>query len=100
MIALQQALARDPAFAEAAFNLAGLYEKAGQEARARALYRATVDAHPSYAQALYNLARSLTRGRDFAAALPLWDRFIVLAPDDPDAGHARRAALLCRMELR
>lgn len=100
MIALQQALARDPVFAEASFNLAGLYEKTGQEARALSLYGETVEAHPAYAQALYNLARLLTRRRDFATALPLWDRFIALVPDDADARHARRAALLCRMELR
>ncbi len=99
-IAFQQALAVDPAFAEAAFNLAGLYEKIGQEDRALALYAETVAAHPAYAQAIYNAARLLTLRRRFAEALPLWERFVALVPGDADVGHARRGALLCRMEQR
>ena len=100
LVAFQQALTRDPAFAEAAFNLAAGVERAGQEDRAIALYRRLVLQHPDYAQAAYNLARLLTRRAAFAEALPLWERFIALAPDDADLHHAQRAALLCRLELR
>lgn len=100
MIAYQRALARDAAFAEAQFNLARLHDEIGQVPEALAGYRATIAAHPSYAQAIYNGARLLTRTGGFREAAALWDRFIALAPDDPDIGHARRLALLCRMEAR
>lgn len=99
-LALQQALARDPEFAEAAFNLAELHEKAGRAERAVELLAATALRHPHYAQAFYNLARLLTLAGRFAEALPVWEGFVALAPDDADVGHARRAALLCRLELR
>lgn len=96
-IAFQQALARDPGFAEAAFNSAALAEHSDQPARAIALYRQVVATHPAYPQPLYNLARLLTMAEAYAEALLLWDRFIALVPDDADAKHARRAALLCRL---
>lgn len=100
MMAFGRALARDAAFAEAQFNLARLHEEIGHVPEALAGYRATIAAHPSYAQALYNGARLLTRTGGFAEAALLWDRFMALAPNDPDIGHARRLALLCRMEGR
>lgn len=99
-IAFQQALARDPAFAEAAFNIASLAEQSDQPARAIPFYRQVVAAHPGYPQPLYNLARLLTVREAYAEALPLWERFIALVPDDADAGHARRALLLCRLSGR
>lgn len=98
-IAFQQALARDPRCAEAAFNIAALCEQ-DQPARAIPLYRQVIAAYPAYAQPLYNLARLLTLREAYAEALPLWDRFIALAPDDADARHARRAVLLCRLKGR
>ncbi len=99
MIAFHQALRRDSEFAEAAFNLAGLYEATGQAEEALRFYRQAIKAHPTYSQAIYNQARLLTQRDRFSDALPLWDRFIEVAPDDPDIGHARRLALLCRMEM-
>jgi tetratricopeptide (TPR) repeat protein len=98
IIAYRRALDRDRSFAEASFNLARLYEDLGRPAAALPWYRGAIAAHPAYAQALYNAARLLTGMRRFAEALPLWTRFVALAPDDPDIGHARRLALLCRLE--
>ena len=96
-IAYRRALARDPDFAEAAFNLGRLMEGTGQADEALPWYRAALVAHPGYAQALYNAARLLTGRQGFVEALALWERFIALAPSDPDIGHARRLALLCRL---
>lgn len=99
-IAFQQAPARDPGFAEAAFNIASLAEHADQPERAIPLYRQVVATHPAYPQPLYNLARLLTVTEAYAEALLLWERFIALVPDDPDARHARRAAQLCWLAAR
>lgn len=100
VIAFQQALSLDPDLAEAAFNRAVLVEARGETERAISLYRETVASHPAYGQALYNLARLLTQEERHAEALPLWERFVALSPTDPDVGHARRAAALCRMSMR
>ena len=99
MLAFRRALDRDGAFADAAFNLARLHEANGQHDEALAFYLRTIAAE-GVPEGLYNCARLLTRLERHDEALPLWDRFIAERPDDPDIGHARRLALLCRLQLR
>lgn len=98
-IAWQIAVARDPGFGEAWYNLAVAAEEARQDDLAVAQYRRALQARPDYLDASHNLALLLTRTRRYAEALPLWDA--LLADGLPDQKElARRAAALCRMELK
>lgn len=98
-IAWQIAVARDPAFAEAWYNLAMAAEDEAQADLAVAWYRRAVQARPDYADAHFNLALLLTRLDRCDEALPAWERFLALEPLSKQAATARRAAALCRMKL-
>lgn len=98
MIAFRQALDRDPQFAEAAFNLAHLFEAGRRLDEAERCYRQALSIHPGYAAASYNLARILTDQQLFRDAIPLWEGFLLAAPGDPDIDRARKMLALCRME--
>ena len=75
-VAWQIAVARDPAFAEAWYNLALAAEDEQQTDLAIAEYRRAVKAQPDYGDAHFNLAllltkaRALRRGAGGVAALP------------------------------
>lgn len=97
-LAFRQALARDPSFAEAAFNLARSYEAEGESDGALRSYDLALAAHAAYPEAVFNRARLLTELGRYPEALPLWHTFVQAWPDDPDIGHARRLALLCRLQ--
>ena len=99
-LAFRQALARDPSFAEAAFNLGKLYEAERETEAALHSYAQALGAHAGYPEALFNRARLLTEIERYSEALPLWQAFVEAWPDDPDIGHARRLALLCRLQTR
>jgi len=98
-IAWQIAVARDPAFAEAWYNLALAAEDEKHMDLAVAEYRRAVQAQPDYADAHFNLALLLTKLARYAEALAAWERFLELAPGSKQAATAKRAAALCRMEL-
>ena len=98
-IAWQIAVARDPAFAEAWYNLALAAEDEAHMDLAVAEYRRAVQAQPDYADAHFNLALLLTKLDRYAEALAVWERFLELAPSSRQAALAKRAATLCRMEL-
>jgi len=98
-VAWQIAVARDPGFAEAWYNLALSAEDERQTDLAVAEYRRAVKAQPDYADAQFNLALLLTRLDRCAEALPLWEKILELEPKSKHAAVARRAAALCRMEL-
>jgi hypothetical protein len=98
-IAWQIAAARDPAFAEAWYNLAVAAEDDGLEDLAIAQYRRAAEARPDYADANQNLALLLTRRQRYAEALPLWDGLLTLDIPAEQRDLARRAATLCRLEL-
>ena len=100
MIAFRQALDRDPQFAEAAFNLAHLFEAERRLDEAERFYRQALSIHPGYAAASYNLARILTDQQLFRDAIPLWEGFLLAAPGDPDTDRARKMLALCRMEAK
>ena len=69
-IAWQIAVARDPAFAEAWYNLALAAEDEQQTDLAIAQYRRAVQAQPDYADAHFNLALLLTKLDRCDEALP------------------------------
>jgi tetratricopeptide (TPR) repeat protein len=99
-IAWRIAVARDPAFAEAWYNLAMAAEDEEHTDLALAEYRRAVQAQPDYADAHFNLALLLTRLDRCEEALATWERFLELQPQSGQAATARRAAALCRMRLR
>jgi tetratricopeptide (TPR) repeat protein len=99
-IAWQIAIARDPAFAEAWYNLALAAEDEAHSDLAIAEYRRAVQARPDFADAHFNLGLLLTKLDRFDEALVAWARFLELAPDSTQAATAKRAAALCRMKIK
>jgi len=98
-IAWQIAVARDPAFSEAWYNLALAAEDEKLTDLAIAEYRRAVQARPDYADAHFNLALLLTKLDRYAEGLPVWERVLELDPNSKQAAIAKRAAALCRMEM-
>ena len=98
-IAWQIAVARDPAFAEAWYNLAMAAEDEQQTDLAIAEYRRAVQAQSDYADAHFNLALLLTKLDRCDEALPVWERFLELEPSSKHANTAQKAVALCRMRI-
>ena len=99
-LAYQEALGRDPTFAEGWLNLGVLSQNAGRTEDALTCYGRAVAARPDYADPVFALARLLTDEERYVEALPLWERYLRLEPAGADAAQARRLATLCRFELR
>ena len=98
-IAWQIAVARDPAFAEAWYNLAMAAEDEQQTDLAVAEYRRAVQAQSDYADAHFNLALLLTKLDRCDEALTAWERFLELEPSSRHAATAQKAIALCRMRI-
>jgi tetratricopeptide (TPR) repeat protein len=98
-VAWQIAVARDPAFAEAWYNLALAAEDDRHSDLAIAQYRRAVQARPDYADAQFNLALLLTKLDRCGEALSAWERFLELEPSSRHAVTARKAIALCRMKI-
>lgn len=98
-VAWQIAVARDPAFAEAWYNLALAAEDDEQNDLAIAEYRRAVQAQADYADAYFNLALLLTKLDRCDEAVPAWERFLELDPPPQQAAIAQKAAALCRMRI-
>ena len=98
-IAWQISVARDPAFAEAWYNLAMAAEDEQQNDLAVAEYRRAVQAQPDYADAHFNLALLLTRLDRCTEALAIWDHFLKLEPSSRQSATAKKAVALCRMRI-
>jgi tetratricopeptide (TPR) repeat protein len=98
-VAWQIAVARDPAFAEAWYNLAMAAEDEQQTDLAIAEYRRAVQAQSDYADAHFNLALLLTRLERCSEALPIWERFLELEPSSAHTSTAQKAIALCRMRI-
>jgi len=98
-VAWQIAVARDPAFAEAWYNLAMAAEDDQQTDLAIAEYRRAVQAQSDYADAHFNLALLLTQLERCDEALPVWERFLELEPSTSHAATAQKAIALCRMRI-
>jgi tetratricopeptide (TPR) repeat protein len=97
---LHRALAVRPDFAEAWFNLSLLETGA---AVVNCLERA-IAADPASIEAVHDLALSHMKEGAYDKALPLWERYLALAPgsqspcaDTQAVERARRALMLCRM---
>src|SRR5262249_4151107 len=99
-IAWQIAVARDPAFAEAWYNLAMAAEDDDRAELAVAQYRRAIQARPDYSDAQFNLALLLTKLDRCEEALAAWERFLELEPQSRQAIIAKRAATLCRMQIK
>jgi tetratricopeptide (TPR) repeat protein len=99
-IAWQIAVARDPAFAEAWYNLAMAAEDEEYMDLAIAQYRRAVQARPDFSDAHFNLALLLTKHGRYDEALLVWHRFLDLEPGSKHAITAKRATTLCRMALK
>jgi tetratricopeptide (TPR) repeat protein len=97
VLAYGQALARDPAFAEAWLNLAAVKEDRPVEAIT--LYRRALEARPDYPDALFNLAVLLTSLESYADAGTALDRYLSIEPEPEHSGRAKRLAMLCRLGL-
>ncbi|MEJ1936986.1 tetratricopeptide repeat protein, partial [Nostoc sp. NIES-2111] len=93
------AVKRDPACADAFYNMAILRAQRDQVREAERCYRAALDIEPAHVAALFNLALLLTRQERYQDALPLWDKVASLDADRQDALRARRSAQLCRMAV-
>jgi tetratricopeptide (TPR) repeat protein len=97
---LSRALAIKPDFAEAWFNLSLLESgPAVKDCLARA-----VGADPACIEAVHDLALIEMKEGLYDRALPLWERYLALAPKPPaiaaerqEIDRARRALMLCRM---
>jgi tetratricopeptide (TPR) repeat protein len=98
-VAWQIAVARDPSFAEAWYNLALAAEDERQTDLAIAQYRRAVQARPDYADAHFNLALLLTHLERCGEALAAWERLLELEPSSKQAGTAQKAMALCRLRL-
>ena len=99
-IAWQIAVARDPAFADAWYNLAMAAEEDEQSDLSIAFYRRAVQAQPDYGNAHFNLALLLTRLDRCRDALPHWERYVELEPHSKQTATAKRAVTLCRMQIK
>ncbi|MBY0322518.1 MAG: tetratricopeptide repeat protein [Reyranella sp.] len=98
-VAWQIAVARDPAFAEAWYNLAQEAEDEAQTDLAIAEYRRAVKAQPDWGDAHFNLALLLTRVERCDEALAAWQRFLEVEPSGKHAAMAQKAIALCRMKI-
>jgi tetratricopeptide (TPR) repeat protein len=97
-LAYQQAIGRDPTFAEAWVNLAALEEAAGRTASAEACLRKALEVQPTFGAALHNLAMTLTRSGNHDEAAELWKGYLAQHPPASDAREAIRLLLLCQLE--
>jgi len=98
-VAWQIAVARDPAFAEAWYNLAIAAEDEEQTDLAIAEYRRAVKAQPDWGDAHFNLALLLTKVERCDEALAAWQRFLEVEPSGKHATTAQKAIALCRMKI-
>jgi protein O-mannosyl-transferase len=84
----------DPQDAKARRTLIRLLEQAGQPARADSLALGGVSQAPESPETIAIVARRAMDRNDFDNALPLWDRILELAPQDPEATLFRGFCLL------
>jgi len=96
----RMALARDPLFAEAWYNLGDLAEAAGDAPLARDSLERALTCDPGFADAAFNLARLHYAAAAYADAASQWQRYLELDPDSAWARKARHGIALCRQHLR
>jgi tetratricopeptide (TPR) repeat protein len=94
-LAYQRALARDPKFIEARYNLAQALEAEDRPEAASAELVRVLDAEPDHADAVFNLAQLRMKAGAMAEATALFQRYLALGPPEEWARTARRALRYC-----
>ena len=94
-LAYQRALARDPRFVEARYNLAQALDAGGRaDAAAGELVR-VLEADPQHPDAVFNLAQLRMKSGAMGEAKTLYERYLALDPPEDWARTARRALRYC-----
>jgi tetratricopeptide (TPR) repeat protein len=99
VMAYRQALARDPGFVEARYNLSQAYEFAGRPDAARQELVKVLEIEPGYGDALFNLAQLELKRGALAQARALYDAYLASDPPAEWAAKARRALTYCIAQL-
>jgi Flp pilus assembly protein TadD len=100
MLYCRMALAREPGFADAWYNLGDLAEVAGDPALARRSLQRALQCDAGFADAAFNLARLHYAAGAYEEAVAQWQRYLDLDPDSPWARKARHGIALCRQQMR
>ena len=90
------ALAIDPGFVEAWYNLAGFLDAAADRAGAKESLDKALAIDGEYADALYNLGQLHFEDGDYDRALECWERYLRFDPQSEWGEKARRAMAVCR----
>ena len=93
---LQHAIALDPAFAEAWYNLGLIAKAAGDRQEACRHFEQAIVADSAFADAMFNLAALRFAGGEHAAAEVLWRRYLEYDAQGTWANKARSGLALCR----
>jgi len=99
ILAYGRAVARDPDFVEAHYNLAQACEAVRQFDRARAALLEVLARDAANGDALFNLAQIELRGGDVAAAKARFEAYLAANPPSEWAEKARKAILYCNAKL-
>jgi tetratricopeptide (TPR) repeat protein len=99
VMAYRQALARDPAFVEARYNLAQSLERLGKLEVAREELARALEIEPSFADARFNLAQLELKRGEIAAAKAQFETYLAADPPEEWAAKARKAILYCAARL-
>ena len=81
--AFQKAVALDPKYLKARYNMGVTYDRLGQMKYAEFIYRILIRDFPEFALAYDSLAVSLSKSGRGREAVPFHERAISLAPADP-----------------
>lgn len=98
-LAFRRALAHDPDFVEARYNLAQVYERLGKTELARRELAAALEAEPDYADARFNLAQLELKRGALEDAKTHFERYLAGDPPSDWADKARRAIRYCTVAL-
>ena len=96
----RQAVALNPAMADAWYNLAHQLERAGRTWEARDCLERAVAADTDYPAALFDLARLTFDAGRHDRACALFERYLQAEDKPPWNAYARRAVSICRLETR
>jgi tetratricopeptide (TPR) repeat protein len=94
---LMRAVAADPSYADAWYNLAHIAHQDGDRASMQERLEQAVRVRPDYADAVYNLAHLHFTAEEYDRAEPLWRRYLALDQSSKWAQTARRALKVCEM---